>query len=146
MVYQEENYKDVIKELDKILPQFFKEVDIYPEEPEPDINHELLSSINSLQVITARDDDKLVGFHIAIIENDIFYKTLLTSAVLFYYMLPESRGNGNGTKLFEYAEKIYRDKGVKRVFMSRKIYINNENMFDSLGYTHIESNYTKAIQ
>jgi len=146
MVYTQEKYEDIIPELDKILPLFYKEVDIYPENPTPDINHELLSNIPELQVVTAREDGKLVGFHIALIENDIFYKTLILACVLFYYLHPDHRGEGRGTKMFEHAEKLYKEKDVDRVFMSRKIYINNEKMFTKLGYTHLESNYTKAIK
>jgi len=146
MEYKEENYKHIIREMDKLIPKFAEEVDIYPDKQIPDFNHELLSSIEDLQVITARENGELVGFHVSFIQYDIFYKNLLTCAVLFYYLLPENRGNGNGTGMFEYAEKLYKDKKVKRVFMSRKIHIDNEKMFKKLGYSHIEANYTKSIK
>ena len=146
MDYSVESYKDIIPEMDVILPSFYREVDIYPENPTPDINHELLSSIPSLQVITAREEGELVGFHISLIEKDMFYKTLDLACVLFYYLHRDHRGEGRGTKMFEYAEELYKEKEVDRVFMSRKIYIPNEKMFTKLGYTHLESNYTKAIK
>lgn len=145
LTYNIEKYADIRCELDNILPSFFKEVDIYPESPTPNINHEELEALDKmgmLQIVTARNPD-LVGFHISVIRNDIFYKHIKTAAVLFYYLLPEYRGNGNGTGMFAFADESF--DGVERVFMSRKIYIDNEKLFDKLGYTQIEASYTKAL-
>jgi len=146
MVYQEEKYSDILPELEPLLFKLAEEVDRYPEEPVLDVDHETLSSMDSLQVITAREDGELVGFHVATVQPDIFYKHILTGFVMLYYMLPLFRGRGRGSGLFEYAEKLYKQKEVQRVFMSRKIYIPNEKVFTKLGYKQIEANYTKAIK
>jgi len=146
MIYQEEKYKDILPELEPLMLELASEVDLYPEEPKVNVDHETLGSMDTLQLITARQDNRLVGFHIATVQPDLFYKHILTGFVLLYYMLPEYRGRGKGTGLFEYAEMLYKKKKVQRVFMSRKIYIPNEKVFTSLGYTQIEANYTKAIK
>ncbi len=143
-----EKYKDILDDLKIILPAFFAEVDIYPESPEPNIDHDQFTSLDEagkLQVVTAREDGKLVGFHISMVLNDIFYKHILTAYVCFYYLKPESRGKGNGASMFAFADNGFKDLSVERIFMSRKIYMKNEKLFDSLDYTKIEETYTKFI-
>lgn len=148
LTYSVERYEDILCELKDLLPSFFKEVDIYPENPTPNINHDELINLDDLgvlQVVTSRAD-KLVGFHISIIRNDLFYQHIKMGYVLFYYLLPDYRGNGNGTSMFEYADQCFKDEDVERVFMSRKIYIDNSKLFKNLGYTQFEANYTKALK
>lgn len=145
-----ERYEDIVSELEPVYVPFFEEVDIYPESPMPNVDHDMFIYIEGdgkLQVVTARDDSNndLVGFHISILTNDIFYKHILTAAVSHYFLLKEYRGKGEGTKMFEFADKSFKYRGVQRIFMSRKIYVDNEKMFKQLGYTQLESNYTKAI-
>jgi len=148
VIYQLELYRDIIEELKELYIPFFNEVDIYPEAPTPNVDHDKFIDIESgdmLQVVTARVDGSLVGFHISVVTNDIFYKDILTASVTHYFLLEDNRGKGNGTRMFAFADESFKDKGVKRIFMSRKIYINNEKLFEKLGYTELESNYTKAI-
>jgi len=145
VIYSIEKYADIVEELKNIYVPFFKEVDIYPEAPTPNVDHDQFIQMgDALQVVTAREN-RLVGFHIAFVINDIFYKHIKTAMVSHYYLLPESRGNGNGTNMFAFADDEFKRKGVERVFMSRKIYMNNEKLFNKLGYRQIECNYTKAI-
>ena len=148
MIYATEKYEDILPELKEIYIPFFKEVDIYPEKPEPNVDHWqfiALDEANSLQLVTAREDGKLVGFHISSIQKDIFYQHITTGYVLCYYLLPEYRGNGNGTKMFVYADESFKKRGVERIFMSRKIYIDNEKLFENLGYRQLEAGYTKCL-
>jgi len=146
IVYQEEKYTTLIEELDILLPSLYAEVDRYPEQPIPNIDHKRISSVPDLQVITYRDGGTLVGFHISALMMDIFYKDIYTAMVLLYYVLPDNRGKGKGKGMFVCAEDEFKEKGVERIFMSRKIFIPNERLFDDLGYTQIEANYTKSLK
>lgn len=147
--YQCENYLNVMEEFSALMPLIYQEVDIYPENPEPNFNHDemiQLEELGILQFVTARDhQNNLVGIHASIVRPDMYYAHILTGFVMFYYVHPNFRGGGNGTNMFVFADNQFKEKGVERIFMSRKIYINNEKMFDKLGYNHIEANYTKAV-
>jgi len=148
MKYSVEKYPEIMEELIILLPELYVEVDTYPEKPKPNFNHDhflMLDSTDELFVITAREEGKLVGIHCTYITADIYYKHINTAFVLFYFLKKENRGGGNGTKMFSYAEKVMRLTDAERLFISRKIYIDNEKMFDKLGYSHIENNYTKFI-
>lgn len=148
MKYSVEKYPEIMEELIILLPEIYAEVDKYPENPEPNFNHDhflMLDSTDELFVITAREEGKLVGIHVTYIAADLYYKHIKTAFVLFYFLKKENRGDGNGTKMFSYAEKVMKLTDAERLFISRKIYIDNEKMFDELEYRHIENNHTKFI-
>ncbi len=110
-----------------------------------DVDHSQFIALDNaelLQLVTARDEGKLVGFHASSILDDIFYKGKKTAFVLMYYLTKEYRGGG-GYKMFKYADDLFAHKNVDRSFMSRKVHIDNESLFKRLGYTKIESNYEK---
>jgi len=148
VIYAIESYSGILEELKGIMTPFFEEVDIYPEKPTPNVDHEqfiALEEANILNVVIPRVDGEAVGFHIASVQKDIFYKHITTAFVLCYYLLPEYRGNGNGTRMFAFADESFKKRGVERIFMSRKIYINNEKLFKNLGYRQLEAGYTKCL-
>lgn len=147
--YKEEKYSDILKEIEALLPMFFEEVDKYPHSPKPDIDHDALLDMemsNSLQVITTRRKEDLVGFHISLIMPDLFYKGTNKGYVAFYYLLPEYRGEGRGTGMFSFADKKFNEKEVEMVYMSHKSYIDCSKMFKSLGYVPFEQNYYRVVE
>lgn len=138
-------YDDVVDYLDNLSTKMSKEVDL-GHSYTPDLDHDQfrqIEDIGMLRVIIAESNGKTVGFHISTIQNDIFYKTNKTAYVLFYYFEKKYRGKGSGLKMFKFADDYFKENDVKRVFMSRKIHINNEKMFKKLGFNHIEANYEK---
>lgn len=145
MKIQREKYSDVIGYIDSISGALSKEVDL-GHSYEPDIDHDqffTMEEMGFLCVVVARKDGEIVGFHISSIQNDIFFKAKKTAYVLFYFLDKKYRGNGNGLKLFEFADNEFKKDGAGRAFMSRKTHINNEKLFTKLGYNLIESNYEK---
>lgn len=148
MNFSIEKYKDIVPEISKLYAIAVDE--IVSECPyDADVDHDQfieMDEMDLLQVITARENDELIGFHISTITNDIFYKDKKTAYVMHYYLMKEHRGGGRGLKLFEYAEKVFNEKNIDRTFMSRKTHINNEKMFDALGYNQIEANYEKYYE
>ncbi len=147
MIFSEENYADIIEELKDLYLVMEDEVVDCPYKA--DVNHDQLIDMQEsglLQIITARKDNDLVGFHITMITNDLFYKDKKTAYVLYYFLLKQHRGGGRGLKMFEYAENLFKENKVSRTFMSRKIHIKNEKLFNALGYNQIEANYEKYYE
>lgn len=148
ITYQQESYENILESVADLSVSLSAEVDRYDDEPTLALDHDQFIQMDAagiLQCVVVKDDNEVVGFHISIVQNDIFFKYVKTGYVLFYYLLPEYRGEGRGTHMFKYAENAFRTRGVTRVFMSRKIYIPNEKMFATLGYEQIEANYTKLL-
>lgn len=145
MIFNIEKYEDIIPEISRLYDVAVNEV-VIDCPYQADVDHEQfvnLDKIGLLRVVTVRSDGELVGFHISTITSDIFYKDKKTSYVMHYYLLKEHRGGGKGLKMFEHIETLNKSNGIDRSFMSRKIHINNEKLFNCLGYKKIESNYEK---
>lgn len=145
LIVNRENYSDVIDYLDNLSTTMTKETDL-GHSYTPNVDHDQflgLEDLGFLCVVVAREDGEIVGFHITTIQPDIFFKDKKTAFVMFYYLEKQCRGNGNGLKMFEFADNEFKNSGVERAVMSRKIHIKNERIFDALGYNHIEANYEK---
>jgi len=139
-----EKYEDITDDIDGLYNDAVDEILVgCPFKHEVDHDQFIaLDNAGLLQLVTARDDGKLVGFHATSILNDIFYKDKKTAFVLMYYLSKPYRGGG-GFKMFKYADDLFKHKNVDRSFMSRKIHLDNEGLFKRLGYTKIEANYEK---
>jgi GNAT superfamily N-acetyltransferase len=145
MNVQREKYDDVVDYLENLSTTMTRETDLgHSYAPEVDHDQFLgMEDMGMLCVVVARDDGDIIGFHISSIQPDIFYKSIKTAYVLFYYLDRKYRGSGNGLKMFEFADNEFKKEGAQRAFMSRKTHINNEKLFIKLGYNHIEANYEK---
>lgn len=143
--FQKEDYVNLVSEIDEIAPRISYEVDIYPGVTKPNIDHDKLIAMGDmvLAVVARNEEGKMVGFTISLITYDILFKHVLTSYSLFYYLLPEYRGGGNGTRLFEVTEEYYDEIGVERSFIPRKLHIDNQELFRKLEYMPVETTYTK---
>lgn len=149
MNFSIEKYKDILDDIIGIVPEFQKEICIYPEAPTPNLDHDQiigLESLGLLQVTTARGKSGLVGIHVAIVAPDMFYKPILMAYVIWYYVKPEDRGKGHGLSLFSFADKQLKQRGAERLFITRKIHMPNENLFKKLDYPQIECGHTKYLR
>lgn len=87
----------------------------------------------NLVVITARDEDKLVGYVVTILVFDLPFLGNQTANVAFYYVLQSYRKQGIGSKLFELAENYLPALGVDGIYVSAKTslpyadYLRNRN-------------------
>lgn len=143
---QREYYVNITQEIDDLAPELSREVDIYPDVAEPNIDHDkLIAMEEAVLAVTARDeDDELVGFTVSILTSDVLFKHVLTSYSIIYYLKPEHRGGGNGKRLFVETEKWYDYFGVERSVLPRKLHLDNQKLFQDLDYMPIEINYTKS--
>lgn len=141
-------YAEILPEFEEMLPGFYAEVDIYPDKPEPNFNHGeflALEEAGLLQTVITEEEEVFLGIHVSVIRPDIYYQHILTGYVMFYNLLKSARGRGLGKAMFEFAEKVMKEKGVKRIYASRKTHIQSAKMFDDLGYRSFEDNRTKYI-
>ena len=139
--FKRETYNDVVDYLENLSTTMTDETDL-GHDYVPDLDHEqfyALEDMGNLCVITARKDGEIVGFVIATIQNDIFFKTKRTAFGLFYYLNKDCRGNGNGFHLMKFADDEFKRSGAVRAVMTRKLHINNEKVFTKLGYNPIEA-------
>lgn len=112
----------------------------------PDVDtFRLLEDVGLLLIVTARDGEKMVGYHVSIVRPHLHYKHSLSAYADMYFIHPDYRQGMTGVRLFKYLEEQLREKGVERVFQSTKLHKDVGKLFERLGYKETERLYVKWI-
>jgi len=112
----------------------------------PDVDtFRALEDAGLLLIVTARDGEKMVGYHVSIVRPHLHYKHSLSAYADMYFIHPDYRQGMTGVRLFKYLEEQLRKKGVERVFQSTKLHKDVGKLFERLGYKETERLYVKWI-
>jgi len=112
----------------------------------PDVDtFRLLEDAGLLLIVTARDGEKMVGYHVSVVRPHLHYKHSLSAYADMYFIHPDYRQGMTGVRLFKYLEEQLRKKGVERVFQSTKLHKDVGKLFERLGYKETERLYVKWI-
>jgi GNAT superfamily N-acetyltransferase len=98
-----------------------------------------------LRCITCRSDEQLIGYIIFTIHPHLHYKSCMTAFEDLYFVTKEFRKGRVGIKLFQYAEKVLKERGVKRIVMHTKVHLDNSKLFEYLGYKMTDKIFTKML-
>ena len=71
-----------------------------------------LDSSGILKIFTARDNNKLVGYFILLVNNSLHYKDHVFAVCDIIFVTPEARKGATGYKLLKYAENWCVDNNV----------------------------------
>lgn len=113
---------------------------------EPDIEtFQMLENAGSLQTVTARNDGKLIGYHVAVVRNHLHYKSSLTGYVDMYFIHPEYRKGRTGLNMFKFAEKALRERGCQRIYTGTKLHKDMGRLLEYMGHRETERLYVKYI-
>jgi len=113
ITYQEENWTDVVEEMEPIFKIQWEEVGLNAtSEKGIHLNpqwetYEILESKNMLHVVTVRKDKKLIGHYVSVIAPHLHSKDILVAQNDFLYVSKEHRKGLVGYKLIKFAvEKL----------------------------------------
>ena len=112
-----------------------------------DVDHEQfewLCNKGMLNVVTVRDDGKLVGYHIALMKRHM-HRNVLTAYTDAFYIEPEYRKGRIAYRMFEYATATLARKGVKQIYSGCKLNRDIGRMLVHQGFKHIENTYLMVI-
>ena len=62
-----------------------------------------------------------------------------------YFVSKEYRKGRIGIRLFQYAEKVLKERGFNRIVMHTKIHLDNSKLFEYLGYKFTDKIFTKML-
>lgn len=144
VTFQEESLINVLPELQEVLKDHWKEF----HNIEPNFNWELYKTYANagiLCLVTVRDKTKLVGYHLSFIFPYIHQQDELSAFMDIFFLYPEYRNKHIGKQMFIHAEKIYKEKGVKRIRAGYRLSKPLSNMYSSLGYKEIEITTEKVL-
>ena len=146
--YKEETFDQVIDEIKPLLENHYDEIALNKDSiklnPDYGIYKNLCDS-GVMRVVTARNDNKLIGYCVCIIKYHLHYKDSLTAFNDIFYIAKEYRKGLTGVKLFIKTEEILKQYGVQRVSMNTKVHHDVGAIFDRLGYKETERVFTKMI-
>lgn len=147
ITYHEEDPTVFFKELAPILPEHYEELCVTKDFPlEPDFAaYDRLNTAGMLKAVTCRSDKSLVGYIIFIVQPHLHYRSCTTAFEDLYYVKKEFRKGRTGIRLFQFAEKVLKDAGVKRIILHTKIHMDNSRLFEYLGYKNTDKLFTKLL-
>lgn len=152
--YQVESWFDCEKEMSWLYESHWKEVALNQSAIPLNLAYgcyEDLAKKGQLHVVTVRDDDKVVGYHVSIIRPHLHYEQSLTAYTDAYYLHPNYRKGFNGVNLFKFCEESLKKAGVQRIITATKTNretgkkLDKSLIFKKLGYVQAETVYMKII-
>jgi len=147
ITYQVERYYLVIDEIKTLFENHWEEVSGNPEIPlNPNYDRYLeLDKLEMLHMVTARNDGKVIGYHVSMIMPHLHYQQSITCFTDIFFIHKDYRHGFTGIKLFKFLEESLKEKNVQRIYMGTKLKLDIGPILERLGYKAIERIYTKMI-
>ena len=147
LVYADVDGFAVLNEMDELFPAHYEELCVTKEfDYEPDYDaYKRLAQAGMLRCITCRADGELIGYIVFFITPHLHYKSCITAMEDIYFVRKDYRKGRVGIKLFQYAEKVLKERGVQRIVMHTKVHLDNSRLFEYLGYKMTDRVFTKMI-
>lgn len=146
--FQVENYFDVIEEGRPLLLRHWDEIaldkDNVPLDPDWG-RYESLERGGALSIVTARNNGKLVGYSVMVVQPGLHYRSCLEARMDIFWLAPELRGRMGGVRLFKAVEAELKRRGVKRIYAGSKLHKDSSRLFVALGYKPIEQWFSKWL-
>jgi GNAT superfamily N-acetyltransferase len=148
ITYQVENWFDCKKQMEWLYPIHWEEVALNKNSIPLKMwfdEYDRLAEMGVLHIVTARDDDKIVGYYWGMIRFHLHYADSLTAFTDMFYLHPKYRKGFNGYKLIKFFIESVKAKGVQRVISNTKIHLDTSVIFKRLGFVQAETVHTKVI-
>jgi len=148
ITYQKETIVSLQEELEDLIVIHHEELGIYNDKISLNVmweNYFALEEMGNLHVLTAREEDKLVGYYICGVQPNLHYADVLFSVNDILFIHPDYRKGFTGIRLIKEAEKEMRKLGVKVMTIGFKTYAPFGRLLERLGWDFTEKVYTKYI-
>lgn len=113
---QEENFYDMFPESIELRAQNFEDGPIPIQGMKLDLDvakYKIMAKDNTLIVVTARDEGKLIGYYSSAIQTHLHFANVLFGMSDSYVVSRQYRGKGIGGKMFAHLQKLWCDRGAK---------------------------------
>ena len=147
IIYEDVDGFKFVDEFEKLFPEHYEELCVTKDfNYEPDYEaYKRMAEAGMLRCITCRSDERLIGYIIFIVTPHLHYKSCVTAIEDLYFVTKEFRKGRVGIRLFQYAEQVLKDRGVKRIVMHTKVHLDNSKLFEYLGYKMTDKVFSKML-
>ena len=152
--YKIEPFYVIARELPPLFRKHWRELAVHKDAVPLDPNWDLFmaqSMQGVLQILTVRDDVKLVGYIFNIIGPHSHYRSTLHCLIDMFWLDPAYRHGWTGLRMFRENEKHLRKLGVQRVLVGEKLHWHSKRdrrvrvLFRRLGYKAMDVMYSKLL-
>lgn len=151
---QWERITGLAKEIAPLFRQHWQEIAIFQDEISLDPNWDLYFQFDIaglLHVLTVRADGVLVGYAFLLLTPHLHYASTLYAHFDMFWLKPAFRRGWLGIKMLKEAERRARELKATVIHAQIKLHFLKERgtlarLFDRLGYTAVETNYSKLLR
>ena len=148
ITFQVENYSDCIEELKELIDSNWEEAGLYNEKLKLNPDYEKVQSFantENLFIITVRDQGKIVGYTVNLIDSHLHHKDSIFSVVDIIYLKPEYRNSSISTELLIETEAEAFSRNADVMIIGVKTYLPYDALCLSLNFENTERIYTKYL-
>lgn len=115
-------------------------------ELDPDLDrYKALENAKILEVHTARDGDKLVGYSVWMVVNHLHYKKSVTASSDILYIHPEYRKGLLGYKFLKWTIEEIKTRSPQRILFHMKPFLDYGHLVERLGGHYFEKTYSIVL-
>lgn len=152
ITYQLEHFDDCYPEARDLhlLEEHWEEValhkDVIPLDGDIEA-YRTLDAEGGLQILTVREDGKLIGYRMHLIKTHLHYKSTLMAFSDMYYLTPAARVKPRiAHRMFQESDKALYARGVVKVIETTKFHKNHQRFLEFEGYEPTELVLTKILR
>lgn len=149
ITFQIEKFKDCFPEAAPLLEAHYQEIATHKEHKvlDPDFERYYnLEDNDMLRIVTARDDDKLVGYYVSMIISHLHYSQCVYAMNDILYVDPAYRGTSLAYRLFKYALKDLKENTkANMVLIHMKTKHPFRKLLQKFGFEQTEENWEVAL-
>lgn len=132
-----------------LFPLHYRELAMFQEQVKLDLDvgkYERLEKEGAVLICTAREDGRLVGYHVTFLLPHLHYASAGKMAHTdMYYVLPEHR-SGVGARLLLFVEDEWRRAGAAKAYISCKVRQDHTAFFRALGFELSDYMFVKMLR
>lgn len=148
ITYQAESFTNLRSEFEPLFDLHWREVarnqEFMPLDPDWYL-YESLENLELMYTVTARDEDKLIGYINVLLSPQLHYKSWVTAQEDIVYLLPEYRKGFIFQRMLRYAEGIAKSRGAVIFYAHMKSDHDYSVVLKRAGYTEIEKKFEKQL-
>lgn len=105
-----------------------------------------LYNAKTLEIHTARDNGKLIGYSLWVVVNHLHYKKSITASSDVLYISPEYRQGMLGYKFIKWTTEEIKKRNPQRILFHMKPFLDYGKIVERIGGHYFEKTYSIVLE
>ena len=149
VTFQKEDFMQVFSEATELLRGHYEEVaerqDVIPLDPDV-ARYQKMFDMDMLEIHTAREDGKLIGYSAWFVCTNMHYKTSLTASSDVIYISPEHRKGMVGARFIKWTTQEIKKRNPQRILCHVQPSVDFGPILERLGANYLEKIYSLVLE